>query len=112
MTAQLSNRLLGYLRRFVRPSADAVTDQELLGRFIATRDEQAFGALVERHGGLVRGVCLRVLGNDTDADDAFQATFLVLARKARSVRRRWAVRSWLYGVAQRVAHKARVSAAK
>jgi RNA polymerase sigma factor (sigma-70 family) len=68
--------------------------------------------LVDRHGTLVRGVCLRVLGNHHDADDAFQATFLVLVRKARSIRRLGSVGAWLHGVAQRIAQKMRLSASR
>ncbi|HEY1379819.1 MAG TPA: efflux RND transporter periplasmic adaptor subunit [Gemmataceae bacterium] len=98
--------LLRRLRRAAAPTGGA-TDADLLGRFADGRDEAAFEALVWRHGPLVYGVCRRVLGHAEDAEDAFQAAFLVLARKAGAVRRRSAVGPWLYRVAQRVALRAR-----
>jgi RNA polymerase sigma factor (sigma-70 family) len=85
------------------------TDGQLLECFIARRDEDAFEALVRRHGPMVLGVCRRVVGSVHDAEDAFQATFLVLVRKAASLGSRERVGNWLYGVAYRTALKARVA---
>ncbi len=92
-----------------------LSDEQLLERFLAHRDEtaeEAFAELVQRHGPMVLGVCRRVLGDAHEAEDAFQATFLVLARKATSVVRREKVANWLYGVAVRTAKEARVRAAR
>ena len=86
------------------------SDAELLESFVAGRDqtaEAAFAALVDRHGAMVLGVCRRVLGNQDAAEDAFQATFLVLARKAAVIARREQLASWLHGVARRAALDAR-----
>src|SRR6266852_1079449 len=97
-----SERLLRHIRRLAsRPSSDPDTDAALLARFVRCRDEDAFAALVGRYGRLVLGVCRRVLGDAHEAEDAAQATFLVLARKAASVVRREKVANWLYGVAVR-----------
>src|SRR5438132_981596 len=84
-----------------------LSDGHLLDRFLARRDEAAFEALVRRHGPMVLGVCRRVLSNAHDADDAFQAVFLVLVRKAASIQPRDLVGNWLYGVAYRTALEAR-----
>jgi RNA polymerase sigma factor (sigma-70 family) len=86
---------------------DDTPDGELLARYVHEQDEAAFAALVLRHGGMVRSVCRRVLRNDADADDAVQATFLVLVRKAAAVRDRNGLANWLFGVAHNVALKAR-----
>src|SRR5207253_6439186 len=83
-----------------------------LERFLTLREEVAFEALVRRHGPMVLGVCRRVLRNGHDAEDAFQATFLVLVRKAGSIVPRELVGHWLYGVAYRTALKARSMAAR
>src|SRR5436305_5663437 len=83
------------------------SDAALLDRFAATRDPAAFAGLVARYGPLVLGVCRRAVGDPHLAEDVFQAVFLVLARKAGSIRRRDAVGSWLYGVAYRLGRKAR-----
>src|SRR6516162_2980203 len=95
-------------RREERESADG----QLVARVAERRDEAAFTELVERYGPMVLGVCHRVLGNEHDAEDAFQATFLVLARKASTIRKSNSVASWLYGVAQRLAQRMKRAAAR
>jgi RNA polymerase sigma factor (sigma-70 family) len=87
-------------------------DRQLLQRFVARREETAFSELVRRHGPMVLGVCRSVLGNHQDAEDACQATFLVLARKAGSIRKAGSLASWLHGVAYRLASRAKVSSAR
>jgi RNA polymerase sigma factor (sigma-70 family) len=88
------------------------SDNVLVKQFAECGDQAAFEALVRRHGPMVLGVCRRVLRNDADADDAFQATFLVLARKAGAVRKGNSIGSWLHGIALRVSLRARVAAAR
>src|SRR5581483_9046703 len=97
-TSQLT-RTLQHLRTVMlrRDGTDA-TDGALLDLFITHRDEAAFEALVQRHGPMVLGVCRRVLHNAHDAEDAFQATFLILVRRAASILPREVLGNWLYGV--------------
>src|SRR5204863_9030901 len=92
------------------PAVDDCTDRELLERYASGRDGAAFAELLRRHGPRVYGTCRRVSGNPADADDAFQATFFVLARKADAIRAKDAVGAWLHGVAVRVARRARQQA--
>ncbi len=101
-----------YLRRLTVRYGDAATDHELLQRFVTRREEAAFATLVERHAAMVLGLCRSILHNHHDAEDIFQAVFLVLARKAGSIRKGDSVGSWLYAVAYRLAHKARVRTGK
>jgi RNA polymerase sigma factor (sigma-70 family) len=110
MTGTQAGVILRHIRGLAGP-AD-LPDRELLERFTAGREGPAFEAMVRRHGPMVLGVCRRVLGNLHDAEDAFQATFLVLARDANSICKRESLGSWLYGVAYRVAAKARGQAAQ
>src|SRR5262245_5384045 len=86
-------------------------DEALLVRFFQEREEAAFGALMERYAPLVYGVCRRILTDANDAEDAFQATFLVLVRKGGTLRDPGRLASWLYGVAHRTARKLRAKAA-
>jgi RNA polymerase sigma factor (sigma-70 family) len=105
--------LLRHLRQLVTAdSSGPLPDRHLLQRFARDGDEAAFAALLRRHGPMVLGVCRRVLHHQHDAEDAFQATFFVLARKAGSIRRQDSLSSWLYQVAYRTAVKARAAAAQ
>jgi RNA polymerase sigma factor (sigma-70 family) len=98
-------------RLVVDQRLQGTSDAELLRLFQAERDEAAFQALLRRHGPMVFDVCRALLGSEADAEDAFQATFVALARKAASIRKAAALGSWLYGVAYRTALKARAVAA-
>jgi RNA polymerase sigma factor (sigma-70 family) len=104
--------LAHYLRRLATEPAKETPDAALLGRFISEGDGAAFAALVERHGPLVLAVCRRILDDAHDAEDAFQAAFLVLARRATTVYPREALAAWLHGVARRVALKTRCARAR
>jgi RNA polymerase sigma factor (sigma-70 family) len=99
-------------RLFERGSLSGLTEWQLLDRYASRRDESAFEALVARHGPMVLGVCRRVLDDPHAVEDAFQATFLVLVRKAGTLGERDAIGHWLYGVACRVALRARCEAAR
>jgi RNA polymerase sigma factor (sigma-70 family) len=107
-----TNRVLTHLHRAVLLHERGLTDAQLLERFLARREEVAFEAMLRRHGPMVLGVCRRVLADPHDAEDAFQATFLVLVRRAASIVPRSRLGPWLHGVARRTALKARSSAAR
>lgn len=104
-------RLMQHLNKAASATV-APRDSELLRRFVQERDPAAFEALVRRHGPMVLGVCLRILKNEPDARDAFQACFIVLLRKASSIRAPEALAGWLFGVARRTALDARKAAAR
>jgi RNA polymerase sigma factor (sigma-70 family) len=100
--------LLRALRRVaVLGAPSELTDADLLRRFVATRDEAAFEVLVRRHGPMVLAVCRRILHTPHDAEDAFQASFLILVRRAAAIENQDSLSSWLHGVALRTAWKAR-----
>src|SRR5438128_2094434 len=93
---------LGAVLQHIRKLASAQTaqnlpDGQLVRAFIVHQDERAFSELVNRHGRLVLHVCRQVLGHEQDAEDAFQATFMILAKKAESIRKKDSLSSWLYG---------------
>jgi RNA polymerase sigma factor (sigma-70 family) len=112
VTAQMGTVIRHLRRAVLRQDAAGRTDGQLLASFIDQKNEAAFEALVHRHGSMVFGVCRRIVGNHHDAEDAFQATFLVLARKAWSIRPRERVANWLHGVALRTAMKAKTMTTK
>ncbi len=116
MRGTLSDPFIRHVRRvFNLGAVGTVSDAQLLEWFVSSRDdsaEAAFEELMIRHGPMVFGICNRVLQDVHDAQDAFQAVFLVLANRARSIRRKDSVASWLFGVAQRVAARARSRAAR
>ena len=105
--------ILRHIRSLFHPQAPGtVTDGQLLERFVERKDEAAFELLVWRHGPMVLGVCRRILQNPHDAEDAFQAAFFTLARKAASIGQRDSVGAWLYRVAYRIALRARARRAR
>lgn len=111
MATRQMSEVIQCLRRVLRDGAGP-TDEQLLEDYISRRDEAAVAAIVGRHGPMVWGVCRRVLNNHHDAEDAFQATFLVLVRRAASIASRELLANWLYGVAYQTALKARATAIK
>jgi RNA polymerase sigma factor (sigma-70 family) len=105
--------VVDYLRKVTaRRLASSSTDATLLQLYVSQRDEVAFETLVNRHGAMVHGVCQRILGNRHDAEDAVQATFLVLVYRAGSVRKQASFSHWLYSVACRTALQARTKLAR
>ncbi len=101
--SRLLSTLLIQLRSAAQPSVDRVSDAELLTRFVHNRDAAAFELLFWRHGPMIWGVCRRLLGDSPDAEDVYQAVFVVLARKAASIGRGEALAGWLHRVAHRTA---------
>ena len=111
-TSQMSDVIQHLRRTVLLPDEAGLTDGQLLNVFTSRREESALAVLVRRHGPMVWGVCRRVLRNDHDAEDAFQATFLVLVRKAASLASPDLLANWLYGVAHQTALKARATNGK
>src|SRR5262245_50656351 len=108
MATGTTSPILQHIRRMAEDERTrSQADQDLLPLFASSGDEAAFQALVRRHGPMVLDVCSAVLANEADAEDAFQATFVVLARKASSIRKAASLASWLHGVAYRIALDAR-----
>lgn len=110
-TTKLDGFLRGLTRGMTAETMRAQSDRELVERFLARQDEAVFETLVRRHGPMVCRVCWRVLHHSQDSEDAFQATFLILAQKLRTLRNRDSLASWLHGVARRVALKVQAQAA-
>lgn len=102
--------VLRHIRALAGAAYDSLTDQQLLDRFTRGNDGAAFAVIVRRHGPMILGVCRRIVRDRHDADDAFQATFLVLVRRARKLRQPDLLGNWLFGVARRVARKAKARA--
>src|SRR5262245_12954830 len=108
MPADSTNRVLQHLRRAaLLREGGGLSDGQLLERYASRRDEAAFEILLRRHGPMVLGVCRRILRNEADAEDAFQATFLGLVRRGASLRSPGTLGNWLYGVARNTALKAK-----
>src|SRR5947199_5259240 len=113
MTAVHLRNVVRHLRGVLSAGETArLTETGLWQRYVRERDEAAFEALVRRHGPMVLGVCRRILRNEQDAEDAFQATFLVLVRRIAALRSPRTLANWLHGVARRTALEARRSAAR
>jgi RNA polymerase sigma factor (sigma-70 family) len=111
MVSEPASPLIRFLRQIAGPLPDHdLTDRHLLERFVSAQDQAAFAALVQRHGPMVLGVCRRLLHDAHEAEDAFQATFLVLVHKVRSIGRPELLGPWLHGVAYRTAARARQAA--
>ena len=107
------NAVLRYIRKTATfANCQSVADQELLHRYVQSHDETAFAALVDRYGPMVLAACRRILKDSQEAEDVLQATFLVLVRKAESIRQGASVGSWLYGVARRIALRSRAKNAQ
>src|SRR5438067_5238555 len=112
MTTANVSRILPHLRRAAGQHETTLPDEELLHRYLSSRDQSAFAALVQRHGAMVFAVSQSVLRQRHDAEDAFQTAFLLLARKADTIRRHEDVGSWLHRVAYHVALKVRANNAR
>jgi RNA polymerase sigma factor (sigma-70 family) len=113
MVDSAAHPVLRFIHSITLSCADSrVLDEDLINRFATHHDDDAFAEMVRRHGPMVLGVCARVLGDTPDAEDAFQTTFLVLARRACSMSRPGLLANWLYGVAYRTALKARAGVAR
>jgi RNA polymerase sigma factor (sigma-70 family) len=112
MTTATLSAVTRYVRRLAGHELRGLTDGQLLDRFARDRDEAAFAELVRRHGPMVLGVCRRILRHEQDAEDAFQAAFVALARKAGAVRRQDCLAGWLYRVARRLALRSRAAAVR
>src|SRR5215831_21207749 len=112
VTSQMSGFIQHLRRSVLLRDGAGLTDGQLLEQYLSRHDEAALAALVQRHAPMVWGVCRRILGSYHDAEDAFQATFLVLVRKAASIASPELLANWLYGVAHQTARKARATVAK
>src|SRR5215472_1230906 len=113
MATRQFNSVLQHIRQLAEGrEASPWTDQQLLDRFISKKEEAAFSGLIRRHGPMVMALGWRILRDRGDAEDVFQATFMVLAQKARSIRKRESIGGWLYRVAFRLALRARSEEAK
>src|SRR5262245_23074514 len=111
-TSQMSDVIQHLRSAVLQDDGAGLTEGQLLEGFLSRQDEAALAALVLRHAPMVWGVCRRILRNDHDAEDAFQATFLVLVKKAASIAYPELLANWLYGVAYQTARKARATAAR